>query len=104
FTTRTYDVTQANKFDFYFDAELTGTFPNYTPIFGHTMDQAAGYTSTTFTCKIASRCPWHPGELQGADNYNCDNIGAPDVTMLYCANRPAPRPWLSIASDSASTG
>jgi hypothetical protein len=99
FTTMTFDVTQANVNDFYFDAAMEGTFPDYTPIFGQTMNQAAGYTSTSFTCKIASRCTG-----PGASAYNCDGVSAPDVTMLYCSTRPTPRPWLAIASDSATTG
>ena len=40
FTATTFDVTQANVDDFYFDAAMQGTFPNYTPILGHTMNQA----------------------------------------------------------------
>ena len=99
FTTMTFDVTQANVNDFYFDAAMQGTFPDYTPIFGHTMNQAVGYTSASFTCKIASRCTG-----AGASAYNCDGIAASDVTMLYCSARPAPRAWLSIASDSSTSG
>ena len=101
FTAMSFDVTQANVDDFYFDAAMQGTFPNYTPIFGHTMTQAVGYTSTTFTCKIASRCPYAPA---GASSFNCDGISASDVAMLYCATRPAHGAWLPIANDSATTG
>jgi hypothetical protein len=101
FTTMSFDVTQANVDDFYFDAAMQGTFPNYTPIFGHTMTQAAGYTSTSLTCKIASRCAYLPA---GASAYNCDGIAASDVTMLHCSTRPAHAAWLPIANDSATTG
>jgi hypothetical protein len=101
FTTKTFDVTQANIFEFYFDAAMEGTFPNYTPIFGQTMNQEVGYTSTTFTCKIASRCAF---PAAGASAYNCDGISASDVTMLKCSSRPASSKWLSIANDSSTSG
>jgi hypothetical protein len=101
FTTMSYDVTQANVDDFYFDAAMQGTFPNYAPIFGHMMTQAVGYTSTTFTCKIASRCPYPNA---GASSYNCENVSASDVTMLYCAARPAHSLWLPIASEADQSG
>jgi hypothetical protein len=101
FTTMTFDVTAANKLEFYFDAAMQGTFPDYTPTFGHTMNQAAGYTSVSFTCKIASRCAYLNA---GASAYNCDGVAASDVTMLYCPTRPAPGTWLPIASDSSTSG
>lgn len=99
FTVKTFDVTQANKFEFYFTAAMEGTFPNYSPIFDKTANQVAGYQSTTYTCKIASRCAG-----PNATNYNCDGISASDVTMLYCAARPSTRPWLHIANDPATSG
>lgn len=101
FTTTIFDVTQANVDDFYFDASMQGTFPNYTPIFNHTMTQAVGYTSTSFTCKIASRCAYTPA---GASAYNCDGITASDVAMLYCSTRPAHGAWLPIANDPSTSG
>ena len=99
FTTTAFNVTQANVDDFYFDAAMQGTFPNYTPIFNHTMNQAAGYTSTSFTCKLASRCAG-----PGASAFNCDGISASDVTMLHCSTRPANGSWLPIANDAATSG
>jgi hypothetical protein len=95
----TFDVTQADVDDFYFDAAMQGTFPNYTPIFGHTMNQAVGYTSTSFSCTIASRCAG-----PGASAFNCDGITASDVTMLHCETRPAHGAWVPIASDSSTSG
>ena len=64
------------------------------------MDQAAGYTTTAFTCKVASRCQWSGG----ASAYNCDGISAPDVTMLYCGDRSSYGAWLPVAADSATSG
>jgi hypothetical protein len=99
FTAMTFDVTQANPDEFYFDSAMQGTFPNYTPIFGHTMNQTVGYTSTAFTCRIASRCAGPT-----ASNYNCDGVFAPDVTMLECDSRPGQGAWLPIASDASTSG
>ncbi|HEX7666150.1 MAG TPA: hypothetical protein VF407_16600 [Polyangiaceae bacterium] len=100
FVTKTFDVSSANVDDFYFDSAMTGTFPNYTPIFGHTADQAAGYSATSFNCKIASRCqyPW-----AGASDYNCD-VAASDVTVLYCSGRSDYGAWIPIANDAATNG
>jgi hypothetical protein len=100
FTAMTFDVTQANLDEFYFDAAMQGTFPNYTPVFGRTMNQAAGYTSTAFTCKIASRCPFSTT----ASSYDCDGVSAPDVTMLECDSRPAHGAWLPLADDASTSG
>jgi hypothetical protein len=102
FTAQTFDVSTANVDDFFFDSAMTGTFPNYTPIFGHTMNQAVGYASTTFTCKIASRCAFTGFPAAGA--FNCDAVTAPDVTMLQCAARAPRSAWLPIANDAATTG
>jgi hypothetical protein len=99
FTTTQYDVSTSNLNDFYFDSTMSGSYPNYTPLFGHTMPQAEGYTSTSFGCKIASRCAF--GD---ASNYNCDGISASDVTMLYCPGRAANAAWLPIANDSSTSG
>ena len=101
FVVKTFDVSTANKNEFYFDAAMTGAFPNYTPTFGQTMNQEAGYTSSTFNCKIMSRCP-HPSA--GGSNYNCDGVTASDVTMLRCSTRPASSKWVAIASDAATVG
>jgi hypothetical protein len=102
FTVKQIDVAQANKNEFYFDSVMEGTFPNYTPLFvGGPSDQAQGYYSTSYSCKIASRCAWPAG---GVTNYNCDNISANDVAMLRCSSRPQSGKWLPIANDAATVG
>lgn len=99
FATKTFDVSQANVDEFYFDAAMQGTFPNYTPIFNHTADQAVGYSATPFSCQLVSRCAG-----PGASAYNCDGVSAPDVAMLYCSSRPPRSAWLPIAADASTSG